>query len=43
MINVELDLPLPGPGNDAAVDISVEEDEGPPAHSDTSLAGGTFG
>ncbi len=40
--DVELDLPLPGPGNYAAVDISVEEDGGPPAHSPTSLAGGTF-
>jgi anti-sigma-K factor RskA len=39
---VELDLPLPGPGDYAAVDVSVEEDGGPPAHSDTSLAGGTF-
>jgi len=40
--DVELDLPLPGPGSYAAVDISVEEDGGPPGHSDTSLAGGTF-
>lgn len=40
--DIELDLALPGPGNYAAVDISVEADEGPPAHSDTSLAGGTF-
>ena len=40
--DVELDLPLPGPGDYAAVDVSVEEDGGPPAHSDTSLAGGTF-
>ncbi len=40
--DVELDLPLPGPGNYAAVDVSVEEDDGPPAHSDTSLASGTF-
>jgi hypothetical protein len=40
--DVELDLPLPGPGNYAAVDVSVEEDDGPPAHSDTSLAGGAF-
>lgn len=39
---VELDLPLPGPGDYAAVDISVEENGGPPVHSDTSLAGGTF-
>ena len=39
---VELDLPLPGPGNYAAVDVSVEEDDGPPAHSDTSLASGAF-
>ena len=40
--DVELDLPLPGPGDYAAVDVSVEENGGPPAHSDTSLAGGTF-
>ena len=40
--DVELDLPLPGPGNYAAVDVSVEEDDGPPAHSDTSLASGAF-
>ena len=40
--DVELDLSLPGPGNYAAVDISVEEDDGPAGHSDTSLAGGTF-
>ena len=40
--DVELDLPLPGPGDYAAVDVSVEEDGGPPVHSDTSLAGGTF-
>jgi anti-sigma-K factor RskA len=40
--HVELDLPLPGPGDYAAVDVSVEDDGGSPAHSDTSLAGGTF-
>lgn len=40
--DVELDLPLPGPGNYAAVDVSVEEDGGSPLHSETSLAGGTF-
>jgi anti-sigma-K factor RskA len=40
--NVHLDLALPGPGDYAAVDISVEENGGPPAHSDTSLASGTF-
>ena len=40
--DVELDLPLPGAGNYAAVDISVEEDDGPPLHSDTSLASGAF-
>ena len=40
--DVELELPLPGPGDYAAVDVSVEENGGPPAHSDTSLAGGTF-
>ena len=41
--DVRLDLPLPGPGDYAAVDVSVEENGGPPIHSDTSLAGGTFG
>lgn len=40
--DVELDLRLPGPGNYAAVDVSVEEDGGSPVHSDTSLAAGTF-
>jgi anti-sigma-K factor RskA len=40
--HVELELPLPGPGDYAAVDVSVESDGGPPAHSGTSLAGGTF-
>jgi anti-sigma-K factor RskA len=40
--SVQLDLPLPGPGDYAAIDISVEENGGPPAHSGTSLAGGTF-
>jgi anti-sigma-K factor RskA len=40
--NVRLELPLPGPGRYAALDISVEENGGSPAHSDTSLAGGTF-
>jgi anti-sigma-K factor RskA len=40
--HVELELPLPGPGDYAAVDVSVEADGGSPAHSSTSLAGGTF-
>ena len=40
---VELDLPLPGPGDYAALDISVQENGGPAAHSGTSLAGGAFG
>jgi anti-sigma-K factor RskA len=39
---VDLELALPGAGDYAAVDISVEEDGGPPEHSGTSLAGGTF-
>ena len=39
---VKLDLPLPGAGDYAAVDISVEEDGGSPQHSDTSLASGAF-
>lgn len=40
--NVELELGLPGAGDYAAVDISVEPDAGSPEHSGTSLAGGTF-
>jgi len=39
---VKLDLPLPGAGDYAAVDISVEQDGGSPQHSDTSLASGAF-
>jgi anti-sigma-K factor RskA len=39
---VELELGLPGAGDYAAVDISLEPDAGPPEHSGTSLAGGTF-
>ena len=38
---VELELGLPGAGDYAAVDISVEPDAGPPEHSGTSLAGGS--
>jgi hypothetical protein len=37
-----LELPLPAPGDYAAVDISVQEDNGPAEHSSISLAGGTF-
>jgi len=40
--NIELQLVLPGAGDYAAVDISVEPDAGPPEHSGTSLAGGRF-
>jgi anti-sigma-K factor RskA len=39
---VKLDLPLPGAGDYAAVDISVEQDGGSPQHSNTSLASGAF-
>jgi hypothetical protein len=39
---VNLSLPLPTPADYAAVDISVEPNDGPPAHSGTSLAGATF-
>jgi hypothetical protein len=39
---VKLDLPLPGAGDYTAVDISVEQDGGPPRHSNTSLATGAF-
>lgn len=40
--DVELELGLPGAGDYAAVDISLEPDAGSPEHSGTSLAGGTF-
>lgn len=39
---VSLELRLPGAGDYAAVDVSVEPDAGPPEHSGTSLAGGEF-
>jgi anti-sigma-K factor RskA len=39
---VRLELGLPGAGDYVALDISVEPDAGPPEHSGTSLAGGTF-
>jgi anti-sigma-K factor RskA len=41
--SVRVDLPLPGPGEYVAIDVSLEADGGPPEHSGTSLAGGTFG
>lgn len=37
-----LDLRLPGPGEYVAVDISVQENDGPPEHSGTSLAGASL-
>ncbi len=37
-----LRLPLPGPGDYVAMDISVQENGGPPEHSGTSLAGATL-
>jgi anti-sigma-K factor RskA len=40
--SVDLELPLPGAGDYEAVDISVEPDGGPAAHSGRSLAGGRF-
>ena len=40
--SVELELPLPGAGDYEAVDVSVEPDGGPAAHSGRSLAGGHF-
>ncbi len=40
--DVELELPLPADGAYAAVDVSVEEDDGPAAHSDTSWGSGAF-
>jgi anti-sigma-K factor RskA len=40
--SVDLKLPLPGAGDYEAVDVSVEPDGGPAAHSGRSLAGGNF-
>jgi anti-sigma-K factor RskA len=40
--DVDLSLPLPAPADYVAVDISVEPNDGPPAHSGTSLAGAKF-
>jgi anti-sigma-K factor RskA len=40
--STRLELPLPGPGDYAAVDISVEEDGGSAEHSGVSIAGATF-
>ncbi len=40
--DVRLELDLPQAGRYAAVDVSVEEDEGPTAHSDTSYGSGAF-
>lgn len=40
--NVQLNLPLPVPGRYDAVDISVQQNNGSPAHSGTSLAGAHF-
>lgn len=37
--DTHLELPLPGPGSYAAVDISVQEDGGAPDHSGVSIAG----
>lgn len=39
---VTLSLPLPAAGTYAAVDISVQRNDGPAAHSQVSLAGATF-
>jgi hypothetical protein len=41
--HARLELPLPGPGDYQAVDVSLEPDGGPAEHSSVSLAGGTFG
>lgn len=40
--DVELELQLPAPGTYEAVDVSIEDDGGPPSHSGRSLAGGAF-
>jgi hypothetical protein len=39
---VTLDLPLPGLGDYAGLDISIQQDGGSSEHSTTSLAGGAF-
>lgn len=39
---VSLSLPLPAAGAYAAVDISVQKNDGPPEHSNVSLAGASF-
>jgi anti-sigma-K factor RskA len=41
--DVELEFDLPGAGTFAAVDVSVEEDDGPEEHSEISLSTGFFG
>jgi anti-sigma-K factor RskA len=38
----QLELPLPGPGDYTALDISVQEDGGPPEHSGISIASATL-
>lgn len=40
--DVQLELELPAQGSYAAVDVSVEEDDGPPEHGPTSLGTGYF-
>jgi hypothetical protein len=40
--DVDLSLPLPAPADYAALDISIEPNDGPPAHSTISLAGAKF-
>lgn len=40
--SASLDLRLPGAGDYAAVDISVEEDDGPAEHSSVSVGGAAF-
>lgn len=40
--DVDLSLPLPAPADYVALDISVEPNAGPLAHSGTSLLGATF-
>jgi len=40
--DAQIELRLPGPGEYAAVDISVQEDGGPPEHSGVSIAGASL-
>ncbi len=40
--NITLDVPLPTPDQYAALDITIQRNDGSPTRSQTNLAGGTF-